>query len=349
VKKFIMPLTAVAMVVVLLLGCVPAPAPEVPPPVAPPPVAPPPVAPPVKPVRVAVIWSVTDPARAGGFDTGQYEGMTKVFKEEYGWEVYHAEGIPYGRQAMASRSLADKGYDMIIHPDAGQAPAWFEVAPEYPDTWFIMTSFTETLPDAERVAAWSFDAYNYGVGAGATAALLSETNVIGVTTGEPIEVLLVIMSGYIEGAKAIKPDIEVLYGFTGDWVDVAKHKEVTEVQLAKGADVIFSPSSIGQKGTLEATTAAGVYAIGHMGDTYALGPETVVTSVAWDTTKNYREIAEHFLAGTLERKITLVGLDGFILCDFRGMVTLEKETEIRETFRKLQTGEIVVPKVIHEF
>jgi len=337
VKKFIIALMGVVMVVVLLLGCMPGAAPT------------PPVAPPAKPVRVAVIWTAIDPAHSGGFDTGQYEGITKVFEEEYDWEVYHALGIPYGRQTMATRSLADKGYDIIIFPDAGEAPAWNEVAPEYPDTWFIMTSFTETLPDAERVAAWSFDAYAYGTGAGATAAVLSETDVIGVTTGEPIEVLLVLMSGYIEGAKAIKPNIEVLYGFTGDWADVAKHKEVTEVQLAKGADVIFSPSSIGQKGTLEATTAAGVYAIGHMGDTYALGPETVVTSVAWDTTRNYREIAEHFLAGTLEKKITLVGLDGFILCDFRGMVSLEKEAEIRETFRRLQTGGIVVPKVIHEF
>jgi basic membrane protein A len=337
VKKFIIALTGVVMVVVLLLGCMPGAAPT------------PPVTPPAKPVRVAVIWTSVDPAHSGGFDQGQYEGINKAFKEEHGWEVYHAEGIPYGRQAMATRSLADKGYDIIIFPDAGQAPAWNEVAPEYPNTWFIMTSYTETLPDAERVAAWSFDAYNYGAAAGAVAALLSKTNVIGVTTGEPIEILLVIMSGYIEGAKAIKPDIEVLYGFTGDWADVTKHKEVTEAQLAKGADVIFSPSSIGQKGTLEATTAAGVYAIGHMGDTYALGPETVVTSVAWDTAKTYGEIADKFLAGTLEKKITVVGLDGFELCDFRGLVPLEKETEIRDTFRKLQTGEIVVPKVTHEF
>jgi len=338
-KKFIIPLvTAVAVVSIILAGCVPEPAP--------------PVTPPVEeeggPVRVAVIWTGVDPARSGGFDTGQYEGIMSVLAEEYGWEVTHAQGIPYGRQAMVTRSFAEKGYDIIIHPDAGQAPAWFEVAPEYPDTWFIMTSFTEQLPDAERVAAWSFDAYAYGVGAGVTAALMTETNVIGLTTGEPIEVFIVIISGYIEGAKAVNPEIEVLYGFTGDWADVTKHKEVTEVQLARGADVIFSPSSIGQKGTLEATEAAGVLAIGHMGDTYPLAPATVATSVAWDTIPTYRTIAEQFLAGTLEKKITVVTLDGFVLCDFHGLVPAQTEAEISEAFRKLQTGELVVPKVIHE-
>lgn len=340
-KKFIIALTGVAMVAVLLVGCMPA-APEAPPEAAP-------EVPPVEPVRVGVLWSTPDPARAAGLDQGEYEGIQKVFVEEYGWEVDHAEGIPYGRQAMVLRSFADKDYDIIILTDAGQTPAWFEVAPEYPDIWFIMTTFAEQLPDAERVAAWSFDAFAHGAAAGVTAALLSETNVIGVVSGVPIEVLLVIASGYIEGAKVIKPDIEVLDAWTGDWMDVAKHKELTEVELAKGADVIFCMSASGVKGILEATTAAGVYTVGQMGDIYPLGPETVVTTVAWDTARNYGEIAEQFLAGTLERKITVTGLDGFILCDFHGMVPAQTEAEIRETFRKLQTGEIVVPRVIHEF
>ena len=343
-KKFIIPLMAVAIVAALLLGCMPGAAPVTPPtePVTPP------VTPPAKPVRVAIVWTDVDPAHCGGFAQGQYEGITEVLEKEYGWEVTHAEGIPYGRQAMVTRSFAEKGYDIIIYPDAGQAPAWFEVAPEYPDTWFIMTSYTEQLPDAERVAAWGFDAYAYGAGAGVTAALMTETNVIGLTTIVPIEVFIVIISGYIEGAKAVDPEVEVLYGFAGDPTDVTKHKEVTEVQLEQGADVIFSPSSIGQKGTLEATEAAGVLAIGHMGDTYPLAPATVATSVGWDTIPTYRAIAEEFLAGTLEKKITVVTLDGFILCDFHGLVPAQTEAEIREAFRKLQTGELVVPKVIHE-
>lgn len=344
-KKFIIPLMAVGIVVVLLLGCMPGAPPT--PPVTPPPVTPPPVTPPVEPVRVAVLWGMPDPARASGFDKGQYDGITAA-AEEYGWEVSHAEAVLYGRAPMVARSYAEKGYDIVIFPDAGYTPCWMEVAPQCPDTWFAMMSYTDKLPDAERVVAYSFDAYAYGTMVGVTAASITETNTIGLISGIPIDVILVAFSGAIEGAKAVNPEVEVLVGWVGDWTDVPKNKELAQYQIEQGADVIFACSSAGQKGLLEATEAAGVLAIGHMGDIYELAPATVVTSVVWDTIPAYCNLAEAFEAGTLERKLHTVGLEGFSLTDFHGMVPAEVEAEVREAVRKLKAGEIEVPYVMHE-
>ncbi|MQY69460.1 MAG: BMP family ABC transporter substrate-binding protein, partial [Firmicutes bacterium] len=208
-------------------------------------------------------------------------------------------------------------------------------------------SYADKLPDSPRVAAWSSDLYAYGTMVGVTAGEITETNKIGIVSGVPIEVLKIVWSGVIEGAKTVNPAAEVMVSWTGDWSDLAKQSELAKLQLGQGCDVMHSMAGVKERGVLEATEAAGAYYIGYMSDVYQDAPSAVVTSVICDTPPMYREVADAFLAGTLEKKINILGLERFTLTDFHGMIPAETEAKVHETIKKLKAGEIKVPYVLH--
>lgn len=315
------------------------------PPVEEPPVEEPPVE--EEPVRVGVIYSIPDPARGGGWDRAQYAGHS-LLEDEFGWEVSIAEEVPFPKQASTAAAFAEKGFDIVVFTSAGHVDAWMEVAPQYPDTWFLLMSVVTELPASDNVAAWSPDMYVYGNVVGAIKALLSETNVISNIGGVPIPALEELFSGVIEGAKAINPEIETLVGWVGDWVDKATHNELTRLHIEQGADIIFTVTGPGTFGVYEAADAGGAYVLGYAFDMYEDAPGTIITSLVFDTSTMYRDMAEAFLDGTLTRKIVPVGADLFTLADFRGKVTPEKEAEILATMEKIVTGEIEIPRVMHD-
>lgn len=299
-----------------------------------------------EPVRVGVIYSIPDPARAGGWDRAQYAGHT-ILETEFGWEVSIAEAVEFPKLAETAAEFAEKGFDMVIFTSSAHAEAWNEVAPQYPDTWFFLMSVTETLPESENVAAWVPDMYVYGTMVGAVAAMASETGTIGAIGGMPIPALMLMYSGIIEGAKAINPESEVLVNWVGDWVDVAKHSEVTRLQTDQGADVIFAVTGPGTKGVLDGAEAGGAWVVGYAADWYADAPDVILTSIIVDTPPMYRELAEAFQAGTLTKGIYQLTAVNFTLADFRGKLP-DLEAEIKDTVAKIQRDEIQIPRVIHE-
>ncbi len=298
-------------------------------------------------VRAAIIFSIVNPARAGGWDRADWAGI-QLLREQYGWEVTVAEGVPYAQTAATAAGYAEKGYDLVIFPDAGQTEAFFEVAPKYPKTWFVMMSMCEKLPNSPRVAAWSPDLYAYGAMVGLVAAKATETGTIGLIGGVPVPALITLFSGSIEAAKLVRPDVEVLTYFVGDWVDVAKHRELAALQIQEGADVIFPETGPGTLGCYEAAKAGGAKIIGFAWDMYEDAPEVIITSVIFDKPRMYRDLAEQFMAGTLEKKIVHCGPEYFGLADFRGSLPEDTIKEIKDLVSQLQKGELIIPVVIHE-
>ncbi len=297
-------------------------------------------------VKAAVIWSITDPERAGGWDRSQHAGY-QVLEDEFGWELSIAEGVPYGDVAKIAADYAERDYDIVIFPDNGMIDAWKEVAPQYPDTWFVMMSNIDDMPDAEKVAAWYSDPYVWGNIVGAVGAKISEPGVIGVVGGVPIKALAADFSGIIEGAKAVDPEVKVEISFVGDWDNVANHSEVTKVLTERGADVLYTVSGPATKGVYEAAEAAGAFSIGYASDFYDDAPGTIATSVLIDHAPAYREMAEAYLAGTLAGKDCLISNDCIGVADFRGAISEELETEILQMVEDFKSGKIVIPEVMH--
>ncbi len=298
-------------------------------------------------IKVGSMFSIPDPPNAGGWDRAHYAGLMTL-KEKYGWEVSVAENVPYPKTAETAVNYLDKGYDMIIFPDNGMIEAWKELAPQYPDKWMILTSMADELPDSPKAAAYAPDFYEYGNLIGIAAAKASKTGTIGLLGGSPIPVLETLFSGAIEGAKYVNPDAKVIVYWAGDWVDTAKHRELTALMNQNGADVIFTVTGPAAKGVYEAAESKGAKVIGYCADLYNDNPNAIMTSLLMDTPLLYSEVAENFKNGTLENKIYNMGSKYFKFADFRGSIPEDVEKEILDLTEKFKNGEIEIPVVIHD-
>jgi basic membrane protein A len=299
-----------------------------------------------KKIRVGAIYSVPNPARAGGWDRAQFAGL-QVLQDQYGWEVVIAEAVPFPQLAETAAGYADKGFDIVIFTSSAHLAAMKEVAPKYPNTRFLLMSVATELPDLPNVGAFSPNMYVYGNLVGIVGAKASKSGVIGAVGGMPIPVLETLFSGIIEGARAVRPESKVLVSWAGDWVDLAKHREVTLLQAQDKADIFFTVTGPGTMGVFEAAESRNALAIGYAADWYNDAPKTVLTSVLVDVEKMYKEMAEAFKAGTLTNKVVNLDAAYFKLADFRGKLSADVEKDIRDTVAKVQRGELKIPVKMH--
>lgn len=299
-----------------------------------------------KTVKVGSMFSVPDPVNGGGWDRAHYQGLM-VLKDKYGWDVSVAENVPYPKISETALNYLDKGYDMIIYPDNGMIESWKELSPQFKDNWMLMTSAVDELPDSPKVAAYAPNFYEYGNLVGIAAAKASKTGKIGLLGGSPIPVLESLFSGIIEGAKFVNPDSEVVVYWAGDWVDTAKHREITLLEIQEGVDVIFTVTGPAAKGVYEAAESKNAKVIGYCWDLYDDNPNAIMTSLMLDTPTMYDEVAKDFTNGTLEKKVYDLGSKYFNFADFRGSVPADVEKDILDTAEKFKSGEIKIPEVIH--
>lgn len=300
-----------------------------------------------KALKIGTMFSIPDPANAGGWDRAQYAGLMAL-KSDLGAEVSVAENVPYPKISESATSYLDKGYDMIIYPDNGMIESFKEMAPKYPDNWMVMVSKADELPDSPKVAAYSPDFYAYGNMVGIAAAKASKSGTIGVLGGAPIPVLKDLFSGIIEGAKTVNPNANVIVYWAGDWVDTAKHREITLLQIKDGADVIFTVTGPAAAGVYEAAESKGAKVIGYAHDLYEDNPKAIMTSLMIDFVQVYKEIANNYKNGTLEKKIYNLGAKFFKFADFRGSVPADVEKEINDTVEKIKSGELKIPVKLHD-
>jgi basic membrane protein A len=298
-----------------------------------------------RPVRAAAIFSIPNPAALNGWDRAQYEGVQHLISK-HGWQVTIAEAVPFPRLAETAARYAESGYDAVIFTSSGHIGAWKEVAPRYPKTWFVLMSAVDTLPDAPNVVAYNPDFYAYGVLVGATAATASTARKIAAVGGAPVHALVVMFSGIIEGARAVRPEVEVATAFSGSWTDVPKVREVTTLQIQRGADIVFACAGASTKGILEAAEHAKVLTIGYVTDWYPDSPSTM-TGVLMNIPGWYEALARDVAGKRLERKIVTFGIESFGLADFRGTIPPAREKEVRAVFARIQGGEVKVPVKHH--
>lgn len=134
------------------------------------------------------------------------------------------------------------------------------------DTTFACLGDAATL--IPNYQAPAFPEGEPGYLAGIIAASISESGVIGAVGGTNLPAVVRYRDGYINGAKSVNPDIEVLYiesnpdpviGFN----DPERGAEIANQMIDPGgADVIFQIAGGTGVGVLEAACAADIYGIG---------------------------------------------------------------------------------------
>jgi basic membrane protein A and related proteins len=162
--------------------------------------------------------------------------------------------------ATRLRQLVSGGFNPIVAVGFKYASAVQTVAAESPQVKFaIVDDDTVKLPNVTPLV---FAEEQGSFLVGAAAALKTTACKIGFVGGVETPLIQKFEAGYVAGAKAVAPNIQVDSKYltpAGDFTgfnDPAKATEVARGQLDGGADVVYHASGASGKGVFEAVSAA---------------------------------------------------------------------------------------------
>ena len=214
-----------------------------------------------------------------------FAGLT-LAAQELGVEVVPIESPdPVGEGEQLLRAAAEAGFDLVITLEFSHFDPLARIAPDYPDTLFAIVNVEVDQPNVISVL---FQEQQGSFLAGALAALVTtdsdipHTNpdaVIGVLGGVQSTGIDVFLDGYLQGACAVNPDIQVLFTYSNDFGDPTIGREIAIAQNEQGADVIFQVAGGTGAGVIDAAKDNDFWAIGVDSDQDYLAPGYVLTSM----------------------------------------------------------------------
>ena len=203
-------------------------------------------------------------------------------------------------------TLAEDGYDLVISVGFLMGEATHQAAEAFPDTKFAIIDFGYGAPDCEDTNSCNLDnlqglvfkEQETGYLVGYLAGLVSESGTVSSVGGIKIPPVDRFIAGFQKGATDANPDIKTLNGYSEDFVDQAKCKEVALDQIAEGSDVVFQVAGGCGLGALDAASEKGVWGIGVDADQAFLG-EHVLTSALKRVDQAVYQTIDALVAGTL--------------------------------------------------
>jgi basic membrane protein A len=184
------------------------------------------------------------------------------------------------QREQALRRLAEAGSNPIVMTGFAFGNVLSEVAPDFPDTSFVIVDMVVDQPNVRSVV---FNEHEGSYLVGMMAAMASETDTVGFVGGMDIPLIRKFACGYVQGVKAVDPDITVIQNMTGTtpaaWNDPVKGAELTMAQIAQGADVVYAAAGGTGVGVLQAAADAGILSIGVDSNQNYLHPGQVLTSM----------------------------------------------------------------------
>jgi basic membrane protein A and related proteins len=180
--------------------------------------------------------------------------------------------------------LAQQQFDLIVPVGFLMADATNTVASKVPNANFAMVDFSATaLKDKPKnVQGLLFRENEAGYLAGYLAGLWAKDNnakTVSTVGGQKIPPVDHYIAGYQAGAEAAYPGVETLNGYSQDFVDQAKCKEIALDQIAQGSKVVFQVAGRCGLGALDAAKEKSVQGIGVDADQAYLGPHVLTSAL----------------------------------------------------------------------
>lgn len=249
------------------------------------------------------------------------------------------------------KQFTDNDYDVVVTVGFLMQEATVTAAQESPDTHFIGVdqAQSEELPNLTGLI---FPEDQAGYAAGYLAALLSQSNKIGMVLGQEIPPVQKFAMGYQAGAAAAKPDISVtsVYHPAGDnaFTDPAWGAAEAQKQLDQGVDVLFGAggkTGNGALGQVAKAPAAGdsVYCIGvdtDQWETVTDARKCLVTSAMKNISVGVTEILTQVHDGTATGG-NFVGTTGLApYHDFDSTIPADVKAKVQDVVTGLEDGSI---------
>jgi len=318
--------------------------------------------------KVRVVLYVNGTLGDKSFFDSANRGLTQA-AEEFGFVTKTIEGTyEQANWEPDITQLAEGEWDIVIAGTWQTVEYLQKLAPKHPEKVFITydTAVDYSLEGMDNVYSILYAQNEGSFLVGALAALVTSSDmpkanpekVVGFLGGMDIPVINDFKVGYVQGAKYIDPDVEVLVSYAGLFNDPGKGKELVLAQYEQGADIAFNVAGETGIGLLDAAKDKDRYAIGVDSDQYFLYKDTdpaksanIVTSMMKNVDQSIYRALKMYVEGNLPvgKAETLGIAEGAIgVADnenYRKLIPDEFRNKIKELEEKIVSGEIAVDTV----
>jgi basic membrane protein A len=280
------------------------------------------------------------------FNEAAYKGLQKA-ESELGVEIRALTSKAPTDYVPNLTSLARQQYDLIIAVGFLMAEDTEKIANQFPETNFAIIDSSQQAMKSQpkNLAGLLFKENEAGYLVGYMAGLYTKDKggdqVVSTVGGLKIPPVDAYIAGFQKGAKDANPEIETLNGYSEDFVDQAKCKELALNQIADGSQVVFQVAGGCGLGALDAAKQEGVQGIGVDSDQAFLGDHIMTSALKKIDEAVFSTIQEvqdgAFKAGTDSIFDVASGGVGY------GEVNAEGEkytSQVDETLAKIESGEI---------
>jgi len=300
---------------------------------------------PAEPFRVAAIMpsAINDLA----FSQSIYDALVAIQQDmgEENFEFVFSENMFNVEDASAAiRDYASQGYDLVIAHGSQYGSALREIAPDFPETSFAHGTTVDTFVEEgiNNVYAYEARSEQGGFVNGVIAANLSETGVLGVVG--PIETgdAKLYVDGFVAGAQAADPDIEVNVNYIGSFSDTSLAAEAAQTHVSNGADGLSGTAQmvVGAIGVAEEND---VPWFGTQSSQTELAPSVVVANQVYDWTVVLEEIIANVQNGELGGEAFAITLENNgLVMDYNDDYAIPDDVKATadETVQEIETGAI---------
>ncbi len=241
-----------------------------------------------KPIRIGLVTDV------GGLNDKSFNALANQGRQDAEKDLGVTTSVTESKKqedyVPNLTNYAQQGYDLVIAVGFLMTNATWKVAKQFPKVNFAIidgapaddAGKTENLPN---VANLFFKEQEAGYLVGVIAGLMAK-NKVGKATrntvcsmgGIPIPPVDRYIAGYQDAVKTVSPTTTILNGYSNDFVDQAKGKEIGLDHISKGCDILFQVAGGSGLGYLAAAKEKGVYGIGVDADQAYVAPGTIITS-----------------------------------------------------------------------
>lgn len=281
------------------------------------------------------------------FNDSAYAGMKRA-ELDYDINFNYVEPTSLSDFSQYLDDYASAGYDLVIAIGYDMNSPLKVVAPNYPNTKFIVV---DTIVDEPNVTSIMFNNKEGAFIVGALSGLMTKTDKIGYIGGVDMSFLNEFRDGYIDGARYTNPNIEDLnlyVGGTNPFNDPAKAKELALSLKNSGADIIFAAAGGSGRGLMEAVNEdKDLYAIGMDSDQDADVKGKVLTSMMKRVDNVLFQSVGDFINGNLQNGVKVYGLKegGVSTTNFeytKEVIGEENLVKLKKIEEKIINGEITI-------
>jgi basic membrane protein A len=237
---------------------------------------------PVAGIKVGLITDLGQ-LNDNGFNELAFNGLKRA-ERELGVQGRVVESKSAADYVPNMTTLAKQGYALIIGVGYAQGDAIAAVAKKFPQTKFAIVDVSQkdlkgTPPNVRGLL---FREQQVGYLAGYLAALEAKRaggnriSAVGGFKQPPVDRYI---AGYRAGADAAVPGTIVKWGYSQDWDDQTKCKELALTQISTGSKVVFQVAGGCGLGALLAAKQQKVWGIGVDADQSFLGPHVLTSAL----------------------------------------------------------------------